>query len=226
MNSLNFRNWLRSVGTLRATLLASALLLRLPYLAFNPPSFLKKGPLILPSLVLISLDIVQVICSSIIIVECIRVLTFRRTQSLTLKKHFAFVLVLIVLLGTLRLVILPKTATRYYNYAWSLSESQHYGEALHSLDIALTYNRRNTKAFLERAYVRRRLGNYTAALADCSKAIEITPNDSDAYASRGQTYYYLGEYSRALTDFDKAISIDHKKRDYLEKWIEAARKNL
>ena len=223
---MTFRNWLRSAGTLRATLLASALLLRLPFVAINPPFFISKQPLILPPLVLVGLDAVQTICSTIIIIECVRVLTFCRTQSLPLKTHLTLVLALIVLLGGFKFVVAPNTASNYYNYAWSLTEKRQYSEALRSLDIAITYHPNYANAYFERAYLHRRLGDYASALADCNKVIEIEPNDSDAYASRGQTYYYLSEYSRALTDFDKAISIDQKKRDYLEKWIEAARKNL
>jgi tetratricopeptide (TPR) repeat protein len=145
---------------------------------------------------------------------------------LTLKKHLAIVFALIVVLGTFKLVTAPKTAARYYNYAWALTEAENYGGALRGLDIAVAYNPKDTKAYLERAHVHRRLGNYSLALVDCNKAIDIAPNYARAYASRGQTYYHLGEYARALNDFEKAISFDHSESETLAKWIEAAKKNL
>jgi tetratricopeptide (TPR) repeat protein len=108
----------------------------------------------------------------------------------------------------------------YYKYGWSLAEKKEYQQAIRSLDISIHYNPRSITAYLERAYVYRQLGNYSLALADGNKAIDIASNYARAYASRGQTYYHLGEYARALSDFEKAISLDHRQSETLGKWIE------
>ena len=134
---------------------------------------------------------------------------------------------LIVLLVVYKvLIVAPKTSVHYYKYGWSLSEKKEYQQAIRSLDISIHYNPRNITAYIERAYVYRQLGNYSLALADCNKAIDIASNYARAYASRGQTYYHLGEYARALGDFEKAISLDHRESETLRKWIEGAKKNL
>jgi len=226
MNNITPANWFRVTGQPRVTLLAIALIGRILLYIFDPPHFVSKQPLIIPFPFLVALDVAWAILDSIIMVECIRVLTFRRTQSLPLKKHFAFVVSLIVLLGVFKLVTAPKTAARYYNYAWSLAESQNYSEALRSLDIAIRYNPKDVKVYLERAYVERRLGNYTLALADSNTAITMVPNHARAYVTRGQTYYHLGEYAMALKDFEKAIRLDHRESETLDKWIEATKKQL
>jgi tetratricopeptide (TPR) repeat protein len=123
MNNITLTDWFRATGQLRIILLVIALIGRAVLYIFNPPYFVSKQPLIMPFPFLVALDIAWGVFGSIIIVECIRVLTLRRTQSLAMKKHFASVLVIIVLLGVFRLVAAPKAAARYYNYAWSLSES-------------------------------------------------------------------------------------------------------
>jgi tetratricopeptide (TPR) repeat protein len=106
-----------------------------------------------------------------------------------------------------------------------LSQSQHYGGALCSLDIAISYNPKNVKAYVERTYLHRHQGNYTLALADCNKGIDIAPYYARAYVSRGQTLYYLGDYRKALDDWATAIRLDPDMSNVLSIWIEAALKN-
>jgi tetratricopeptide (TPR) repeat protein len=222
---MTFPSWLTNAGTLRAWLLALGLVLWVPYVVLDPAFFISKHPLVLPPLILLILDAVRSICSSIILVECIRLLVPRWTQT-TLKVYFITVLAVLVIIIGVKVATAHTTATRYYSYAWSLSDHQRYGEALRSLDIAVTYNPGHTKAYLEKAYVHRRLGNYDLALVDCNKAIGMAPNDPIVYVSRGQSHYYLGQYRQALSDFEKAISLGYSGPESLERWMNAAKKNL
>jgi tetratricopeptide (TPR) repeat protein len=50
-------------------------------------------------------------------------------------------------------------------------------------------------------------GDYDAAIADMSKAIELTPNDAFIYALRGDMYSHKKAYDSAIDNFTKSIQI-------------------
>ena len=55
-----------------------------------------------------------------------------------------------------------------------------------------------------------RLEDYSKALANCSKAIELDPKYANAYSHRGKTYNDLKDYRKALADYSQAIELDPK----------------
>jgi len=222
MNKLTFAQWYGSVGPLRVSLLIVAIFGKVLLYIFNPPYYMSRGTLIRPFPFLFAMDMGGVVVGSVIIVECIRMITYPSTSSWSLKRHFVIVFALIVALAIFKVFIIsPKKSKHYHNYGWSLSEKKDYMQAILSLDIAVKYNSKNIKAYLERAYNYRRMGNFDAALRDCNKVIDVSPNYADAYACRGYTYYCLGDSEKALNDLNKAISIDPQIAKQLDKWIEA-----
>jgi tetratricopeptide (TPR) repeat protein len=52
------------------------------------------------------------------------------------------------------------------------------------------------------------MGQYEAALADFSRALELDPNDAWDWAHRGETYRQMGQYEAALADFSRALELD------------------
>ena len=52
--------------------------------------------------------------------------------------------------------------------------------------------------------------DYTGAIADLDKAIELDPNYALAYTNRGLAKAHLKQYSEAIADYDKAIELDLK----------------
>ena len=62
--------------------------------------------------------------------------------------------------------------------------------------------------YFQRGIAHGELGNYDAAIADYTKAIEISPNLSQAYNNRGNAYDDLKNYDAAISDFTKAIEIN------------------
>ena len=55
-----------------------------------------------------------------------------------------------------------------------------------------------------------RQGNFTQAISDFNKAIEINPNDAEAYNNLSVLYAIKGDLSIAMSDFNKAIEINPK----------------
>jgi len=53
-------------------------------------------------------------------------------------------------------------------------------------------------------------GNFTEAILDFTKAIEINPNDAAAYNNRGNSYDKQGNLIQSMSDFTKAIEINPK----------------
>ena len=60
------------------------------------------------------------------------------------------------------------------------------------------------------------LGNYTRAVSDISRAIEMEPQNGLYYYGRGRTYLLAGEKDRAMQDFRKAADLgDEDAQAYL-----------
>ena len=68
----------------------------------------------------------------------------------------------------------------------------------------------DAKKYLDSAQIKYDRGDYTGAIADCDKAIELEPNFALAYHARGFAKAKLKEYEGAIKDYDKAIELDPK----------------
>lgn len=55
-----------------------------------------------------------------------------------------------------------------------------------------------------------RTGNFTGAIADLSKAIELLPTNATFYFKRGNVEHYLGKYNEAAADYSKSIELEPK----------------
>ena len=59
-----------------------------------------------------------------------------------------------------------------------------------------------------RGVAKGRLNDYSDAIIDLNKAIEINPRYAEAYNDRGVAKRGLKDYDSAIADFDKAIEIN------------------
>jgi tetratricopeptide (TPR) repeat protein len=225
MNNLSFRSWIEAIGSLRATLLVVAVVSKVLLYILNPPSFVSNKPLVLSFPFLVALDFVGAVVTAIIAMECVRI-GFRSTSAWSSKTHFIVLFGLIVLLTGSKVLAASQTSRQYYSHGWSLAEKGDYQQALLSLGIAVRYDRNNIKAYLERAYIQRRVGDFTAALNDCNRAADLAPKNADAYACRGYTYYGLCDGDRAVNEWKRAISLDANLSGSLDKWIKAVKDPL
>jgi len=190
-NKLCLKQWYRTAGSLRVSLLVMAILAKALLYVFNPPNYVSGAVLIRPFPILLALDIVWVVVGSIILVECIRIIAYSSTSSWSIKRHFSLVLIFIIAHAIFHILIIsPAKSKYYYKYGWSLSEEKDYKQAIHSLDIAVKYNPKNIVAYLERGYVHRKLGDLASALNDYNKVIEMDSKNPDGYEGKGYVYYY------------------------------------
>jgi tetratricopeptide (TPR) repeat protein len=58
------------------------------------------------------------------------------------------------------------------------------------------------------------LGDYVAAVADYSRALEVESGNSFAYYNRGITRDRMGDFNGAVADFSAAITLDPSNADF------------
>jgi tetratricopeptide (TPR) repeat protein len=83
--------------------------------------------------------------------------------------------------------------------------------ALEDFAAAVDVSRgRDDRAFLNRGVVREKLGDFSGALADYDRAIDLRSDNPLAFNNRGLIKHRLGDYQGALSDFNRAVE---SKRD-------------
>ena len=80
--------------------------------------------------------------------------------------------------------------------------------ALVEYDKAIKLDKKNYKAYLNRAGVFRDLGDTERALADYNQAIIVNPRLPYALFGRGTLLWALGRRDEANRDFDACLSVD------------------
>ena len=76
-----------------------------------------------------------------------------------------------------------------------------YGDELdQELTSAEAYNERGRSKYEQK--------DYTGAIKDFDKAIELNPNYALAYKNRGDAKYSQEDYEDAIKDYDRAIELD------------------
>ncbi|XP_059452159.1 uncharacterized protein LOC132182814 isoform X2 [Corylus avellana] len=88
-------------------------------------------------------------------------------------------------------------------------QSKLYSDAIELYDCAIALCENNAVYYCNRAAAYTQIHNYTEAIRDCMKSIEINPNYSKAYSRLGLAYYAQGNYSDAINEgFKKALQLD------------------
>jgi tetratricopeptide (TPR) repeat protein len=102
-------------------------------------------------------------------------------------------------------------AHRYRGTA--LMELKRNAEAAQDFDVCVAKGKPDSAVYEARALVRVRLLNYVGAVADYSRALELTPKSAYLHARRGWAYI-VGEAPRlAVHDFEEALRLDAKSAD-------------
>jgi tetratricopeptide (TPR) repeat protein len=69
-------------------------------------------------------------------------------------------------------------------------------------------NQTAAEALYQQGLEKAKQGDYMAAIADATKAIELNPNYADAHALRGMALAIFGSYKAAIADTSTAIRLD------------------
>ncbi|MDC3169025.1 tetratricopeptide repeat protein [Prochlorococcus sp. AH-716-E17] len=55
--------------------------------------------------------------------------------------------------------------------------------------------------------------NFSAAIKNYNKAIEIEPNNSRLYGKRGNCFYQLGDFYKAISDYNKSLKLNSNDKE-------------
>jgi tetratricopeptide (TPR) repeat protein len=98
-------------------------------------------------------------------------------------------------------------AQSWYKEGRAKAQKGDWLNARMDFDEAIVMDPEFIKAYLVRAYVRRKLNDNEGALKDYSAVIKLDPKHADAYDGRGQVYSRMGAMDQALADYTRAIQL-------------------
>ena len=81
------------------------------------------------------------------------------------------------------------------------------------LKTKVSPSKQRAEEYFYSAFAKDDLGDYTGAIQDYNKAIELDPDFVDAYNNRGIDKHSLGDKIGAIQDYNKAIELDPYKAD-------------
>mmetsp|Transcript_21606 Transcript_21606/g.26023 ORF Transcript_21606/g.26023 Transcript_21606/m.26023 type:complete len:355 (+) Transcript_21606:188-1252(+) len=92
-----------------------------------------------------------------------------------------------------------------------------YEEALEKYNEAINLNKSNSTYYVQRAATHMKLSNFTDAVSDANRALEIDPKSVKALNWKGKACFNLEEYATAKTAFETVNSLEPSKQT--ETWI-------
>jgi tetratricopeptide (TPR) repeat protein len=105
--------------------------------------------------------------------------------------------------------IKPNFAGAYNNRGIvEMDSNPDYKSAITNFNMAIELAPLSPNAYINRAWVKRRLNDYEGALQDLNKAIEVAPGQASAYAFRGRLQNDMQQFRAALESFRKAAEIN------------------
>jgi Flp pilus assembly protein TadD len=93
----------------------------------------------------------------------------------------------------------------------SCLEAKDYVKAVRACSDIIRSHPKDASAYHMRGTVLAKNGDLGQAIADYTKAIEISPNFAAAYNSRAEAYVAKGDYAHAVSDVTKAGEVDSRK---------------
>ena len=93
------------------------------------------------------------------------------------------------------------------------------------MNQAIKINPNYSEAYAKRGFIRSKLGDKQAAIADFNQAIKINPNFAIAYHQRGNTRSDLGDKQAAIADFQQAVKL-YQQQGGNEKWLKIAQDRI
>jgi tetratricopeptide (TPR) repeat protein len=91
--------------------------------------------------------------------------------------------------------------------------------AIEDYTHAISINQNYVDALINRSYAFYQTGNFTKAIEDCDRIIDLEPLNTVIWNRRGSAWYSLENDDKAIIDFSQAIKI---KNDYAVAWYNRA----
>lgn len=107
-----------------------------------------------------------------------------------------------------------KLAELYYQRGlWYEKEYNDTNNALNDFTTAVQYDSKHVKALIASSSIKHKYNDYSGALFDIKKAIEITPNDYTLHFLSGTLYSSLKNDIKAIESYTESIKIKNKNPD-------------
>src|SRR5581483_3385855 len=107
------------------------------------------------------------------------------------------------------------------NLAWELYRARKFEAAVEALTALIASHALVPSAYSKRAKCYQRMGYLDRALADLSRAIELSPTTSGYYFTRGRYRLGAGQLQEACNDFTVVVQLEKAKEE--QPFLEAAR---
>lgn len=91
-----------------------------------------------------------------------------------------------------------------------------FAEAIKLYTESIKRNPKNARVYSNRATCYSKLMNWSSALDDCDKAIQLDPTFIKPYIRKGNIQTYLKQYPQAMRTFEAALQIDPTNSDALQ----------
>ena len=117
-----------------------------------------------------------------------------------------------------------KEATEQYNLGIKRQREGDLEGAIAAYSRAIELDRKYADAYNNRGVAFLIQKNYTAALADLTKSIELAPSDA-AYNNRAGLYFNQGKTEEAIADFTAAIRIKPSAEGYANRGVSYQKTN-
>jgi tetratricopeptide (TPR) repeat protein len=97
--------------------------------------------------------------------------------------------------------------------AWTLFKTAKYAEAVDILSSVIATDAKIPSAYSKRARCYHRMGSLDQALADLSRAIDLSPENAAYYFTRGRYYFEKGEIHKSHSDFSDVLRLEEGKAE-------------
>jgi tetratricopeptide (TPR) repeat protein len=102
-------------------------------------------------------------------------------------------------------------ATAVDRFSQAISQSIQHGSSLVEISLGSSL----AAAYADRCLSYIQLGNYPAAIDDCSDALRLNPADPESLLNRGLSYYRSQQHFQAIADFTQLLQLKpHDPRAY------------
>jgi tetratricopeptide (TPR) repeat protein len=128
---------------------------------------------------------------------------------------------------SLAIELYPGSTWSYFWRGKTYGNKQKWDLAIADLSMAIKLAPNQfPSAHVERGSAFREKGEFSQAIEDFSKSIDIMPSYADAYFQRARTFVEMESYEKASMDFEKTKEVDPSTAKLVDPWIRKVEESL